>query len=220
MDGEPRRASPGSIERLLTRCAAGDAAAFRRLYDVQSARLYGLALRVTGRPDLAADAVHDALLRVWRGAERFGPDGGDAGAWLLAAVRYRALDLARPQARRAGDGGGEAGSAGAADAAAADAPARLGGTRDGEALRRGLDAMAPERRRLVLLAFVEGLTHPELAARTGQPPGAVRSALRRALAALRDRLDAPGASPGASPGAPLGGSPDASSGRAPGGGAT
>ena len=212
MDGEPRRASPGSIERLLTRCAAGDAAAFRRLYDVQSARLYGLALRVTGRPDLAADAVHDTLLRVWRGAERLGPDGGDAGAWLLAAVRYRALDLARPEARRAGGDGGEAGSAEATASGVAASLARLGGTRDGEALRRGLDGVAPERRRLVLMAFVDGLTHPGLAARTGQPPGAVRASLRRALAALRDRLDAPGA--------PRGQAPDASSGRAPGGAAT
>lgn len=210
MDGEARRASPGDIERLLTRCAAGDAVAFRRLYDVQSARLYGIALRVTGRADLAADAVHDALLRVWRGAERFGPDGGDAGAWLLAAVRYRALDLARSETRRAGGGG--AGSAEAADSEATASLARLGGTREGEALRRGLGGVSPERRRLVLLAFVEGLTHPELAARTDQPPGAARTALRRALAALRDRLDAPDAPPE--------GSPDASSGRAPGGAAT
>ena len=183
--------------------------AFRRLYDVQSARLYGLALRVTGRADLAADAVHDALLRVWRGAERFGPDGGDAGAWLLAAVRYRALDLARPETRRAGGGGDDAGSAEASDSEATAFLARLGGTRDGEALRRGLGGVSPERRRLVLLAFVEGLTHPELAARTDQPPGAARAALRRALAALRDRLDAPPE-----------GSPDASPGRAPGEAAT
>lgn len=190
MDGEPRRTSPGEIERLLMRCAAGDAPAFRRLYDLQSARLYGLALRITGRADLASDAVHDAMLRVWRGADRFGPERGDARAWLLAAVRYRALDLAGPDARPAGHEHAHGGAPGEADPLA-----RLSGTRAGEALRRRLGRVAPDRRRLVLLAFVDGLTHPDLAARTGRPPGAVRAAIRRALASLRERPDAAAEAP-------------------------
>src|SRR6185437_3568998 len=81
------------LDDLLHRCRDGDAAAFRRLYDAESPRLYGLALRITGQAALAADAVHDAFLQVWQKATRFDPGRGSAGAWLTALVRYRAIDL-------------------------------------------------------------------------------------------------------------------------------
>ena len=184
MDGRTEQGSLDEVGQLLLRCSAADAGAFRRLYELRSARLYGLALRITGEPALAADAVHDAMLQVWRNAGRFDPGRGSAEGWLLALVRYRALDLARR-------GGRERPGAEPPDEPdpGPDSLARLSAARDGQALRRCLADVAPERRRLVLMAFVQGLTHPELAARTGQPLGTVKSSIRRALASLRACLE-------------------------------
>ena len=142
-----------------------------------------MALRITRQPALASDAVHDALLQVWRNAARFDPARGTARAWLLSLVRYRALDLV-------GRTGREVLGADVPEQADPDPSAldRLQTTQEGRALHDCLQTIEPERRYLVVLAFVEGLTHTEVAARAGQPLGTVKSAIRRALLALRSCL--------------------------------
>ena len=80
------------VAMLLARCAQADGDAFRRLYDSQSSLLYAVAMRITRDTALASDAVHDAMLQVWRNAARFDPARGSARAWLASLVRYRALD--------------------------------------------------------------------------------------------------------------------------------
>ena len=165
---------------LLARCAQEDSAAFRLLYDQQSPTLYGVAMRITRDASLAADAVHDAMLQVWRNAARYDPARGNGRAWLVSLVRYRALDLIGRIRREV---------VGAEVPETVDpeplALERLAATRDGEALRRCLDTVEPARRRLVILAFVDGLTHTEIAARARQPLGTVKSSIRRALQTLR-----------------------------------
>ena len=169
---------------LLARCAQADGSAFRRLYDLQSPRLYAVALRITRRPALAADAVHDAMLQVWRNAARYDPARGNAGAWLLSLVRYRALDsIGRIGREVPGEAVPEAGDP---DPGPLD---RLLATEAGTALHRCLATLDPERRRLVLLAFLDGLTHAEVAARAALPLGTVKSGIRRGLLALRSCLD-------------------------------
>ena len=78
---------PGPLHGLIERCAAGDKAAFRTLYDMQSARLNGVALRITRQASSAADAVHDAFLQVWQQASRFDAGRGSPEVWLPALVR-------------------------------------------------------------------------------------------------------------------------------------
>lgn len=169
---------------LLDRCAQGDGPAFRRLYDSQSGLLYAIALRITQDAALAADAVHDAMLQVWRNAARFDPARGHPRAWLASLVRYRALDAIARTRREV---------VGAEIPEAADPDPlpleRLLSSREGEALHRCLEAVEPERRGLVILAFVEGLTHSEVARRVRQPLGTVKSAIRRTLFALRACLN-------------------------------
>ena len=168
---------------LLTRCAQADGVAFRRLYDLQSATLYGVALRITRQPALAADAVHDAMLQVWRNAARFDPARGNARGWLLSLVRYRALDSI---ARIGREGpGGEVPEVADTDP---DPLNRLLATQEGMRLHHCLEEVEPGRRSLVLLAFFEGLTHSEIAERVGQPLGSIKSGIRRALLALRNCL--------------------------------
>lgn len=168
---------------LLVRCAQSDGAAFQRLYQLQSPVLYGVALRLTRNAALASDVVHDALLQVWRNADRYDPERGSPRAWLLSLVRYRALDAMRRHGREAP---GEIPDRADPDPDPLD---RMMATSEGEALRRCLDQVPEERRSWVVMAFLDGLTHMELAARLGQPLGTVKSGLRRTLQTLRACLD-------------------------------
>ena len=165
---------------LLHRCAGGDRAAFRLLYDRWGSRLYGIALGITRQSSLAADALHDAFLQIWQQAHRFDPDRGGPEAWMVGMVRYRALDIVRRQAREIP--GYEAEDR---EDESPDALARLVSTTEGAALHRCLKELEEERRRLVVMAFVDGLSHSELAVRLRMPLGTVKSWIRRSLMQLR-----------------------------------
>lgn len=183
---QAEQSTPGTYDEvamLLVQCAQSDTTAFRTLYDQQSALLYGIAMRITRDAALASDAVHDAMLQVWRNAARFDPDRGNGRAWLISLVRYRALDSIGRIKR-------EVQGAALPDPVDPDPLPldRLQSARDGEALHRCLSEVEPARRNLVVLAFVEGLTHSEVAARVRQPLGTVKSSIRRALLALRSCL--------------------------------
>lgn len=169
---------------LLARCAMADRAAFRRLYELNSGRLYAIALRITRQPALASDAVHDALLQVWRNAARFDPERGNADGWLISLVRYRALDIARRQTRETP--GLDMPEMPDTDP---DALSRLVSVSEGAALRLCLGEVDAPRRTLVVLAFIEGLTQSEVAVRVGQPLGTVKSSIRRALLSMRSCLE-------------------------------
>lgn len=168
---------------LLEQAAAGDRAAFRVLYDRHAPRLYGVALRIVRQPGLAADALQEAFVQVWQNARQFDPERGNAEAWMTGLVRYRALDLLR----RAGP------AMRSLDDTPVETPVELAALEahaDGGALRQCLERLAPDRRRLVVLAFVDGFSHAELAARLATPLGTVKSSIRRALASLRECLEA------------------------------
>jgi RNA polymerase sigma-70 factor (ECF subfamily) len=170
---------------LVRRCAAGDRTAFRLLYDRWGGRLHGVALRITRQSSLAADAVHDCFVQVWQQAHRFDLERGSAEAWLISLARYRALDLVRRQARE--QPGYEADER---EDDSPDALSRLVSTAEGAALHRCLGELDAERRRLVVMAFVDGLSHSELARRLSLPLGTIKSSIRRSLLALRGCLAA------------------------------
>lgn len=172
------------IAALLKLCGEGDRVAFRRLYDLQSPRLYGLALRMMQQPALAADAVHDAFVQVWQRAARFDPARGAAEAWLASLLRYRAIDILRQRSREqyGHEGGDEPDPA-------PDAFAHVAAKADSAALQRCLAELEDGQRRVVLLAFMDGLSHSELAARLQAPLGTIKSWVRRALLGLRRCLE-------------------------------
>jgi RNA polymerase sigma-70 factor (ECF subfamily) len=177
--------SLNDIAGLLAAVAEGDRTAFRSLYDLQSARLYGIAMRVTRQPSLAADAVQDAFLQVWRHAVRYDATRGAPEAWLVSLVRYRALDIARRRQRETSDD-----DIPEAEDTDPDPLARLEQSEAGRALHACLAQLEEERRRLIVLAFVEGLTHAEVAAKLAMPLGTAKSWIRRGLQALRTCLEA------------------------------
>lgn len=122
-------------------------------------------------------------MQIWQQAGRFDPARGSGEAWLIALARYRALDIVRRRGREI-----------LSDAVpeqeddSPDAFALLARGAEGAALRRCLGELEPDRRQLILLAFVQGLSHTELAARLDTPLGTVKSWIRRSLAALRTCL--------------------------------
>ncbi|MCL2430459.1 MAG: sigma-70 family RNA polymerase sigma factor [Alphaproteobacteria bacterium] len=174
----------------MTESAGGNRSAFRRLYDLESPRLYGIALRITRQAALAADAVHDAFVSAWQYADRFDPKHGSAEAWLTSIVRYRALDIARRGSRELT--GLELPEVEDHDP---DPLARMMQSAEGAALRRCLEQLDEERRTLIVHAFMDGLTHAELAERHAMPLGTVKSAIRRGLAGLRRCLEPVEAAP-------------------------
>ena len=170
---------------LIARCASQDRAAFRALYAAWSGRLHGVAMRITRDPALAADATHDAFVQVWQQAGRFDPAKGEAGAWLLTLARYRALDMVRRRGREVlGHEAAEESDP------APDALSQLMSASDGGALHRCLELLSAERRQLVILAFVEGFSHSQLALRQNLPIGTIKSWIRRSLLGLKECLAA------------------------------
>jgi RNA polymerase sigma-70 factor (ECF subfamily) len=174
------------LATLLRAMAGGDRPAFAELYRITAPQLFGVALRMLQRRDWAEETVHDAYLRIWQRAGAYAPAKGTALGWLCAIVRNAALDRLRRQRREL-----PLDAAPEYEDLADEAPGpldQLMATSDGQALARCLDTVEPESRQCLVLAYWEGLTHEELARRTGRPLGTVKSWIRRALVRLRDCL--------------------------------
>lgn len=172
-------ATEAQVAAALSRCAAGDRPALRVIYDLEAARMAGVARRILRRPELAEEAVQDAFMRVWRSAASFDPAKGAARTWLYAVLRNSALSILRDEGRFAAEED-------AADAVAPMADSALARLPEASALRRCLERLDPSRRSVVVLAYVHGLSHGELAGRLGVPLGTVKSWVRRSLISLQE----------------------------------
>ena len=97
--------TPVEITWLLAAVSKGDADAFERLYVASSAKLYGVALRIVRRHDLAADVMEEAYLQIWEGAGEFNPTHSTPLAWMVAITRatgHRRRAAAQHRCRRPG----------------------------------------------------------------------------------------------------------------------
>lgn len=169
----------------LEACARRDPAALRRLYEREGGFLMAVALRIVRRREVAADVIHDAFLDIWQGAGNFDRGRGSGRAWMTSIVRYRALKHTR-QAHREREFDPEQHGGDPDDAP--DPLAALETVQDSARLRGCLTALQPERRQVIVLAYVDGLSHVEIAARVGAPLGTVKAWIRRSLLALKECL--------------------------------
>jgi RNA polymerase sigma factor (sigma-70 family) len=174
-----------SAGSLLRRCAEGDRTALRAIYDAEAARMLGVSMRLLRRRALAEEAVHDTFLQVWQKAASFDPERGEAQTWLYAILRNRCLNILRGEARTELVEDFEPMGLEAPDVDPETLVVRLSDT---EALKRCLERLEPNRREAILLAYVQGLSHGELAGRLGVPLGTMKSWIRRSLVALRECL--------------------------------
>lgn len=169
---------------LLARIAGGDRTALQSLYKAQSVRLFGIAMAILRDRDAAADAVHDGFLNIARRAGQFDSALGAAEAWIGAVIRHAALDIARRRGREIPTD----------DATLGDLPTEatqldaIAAGEEGARLRACLEGLPEKNRKGIILAFVDGLSHPQIAARLEQPLGTVKAWIRRGLLSLRECL--------------------------------
>jgi len=178
---DSRTAAPSSVDVLIEAVGRGSPVALKRLYDVESRRLYGIALRIARRPEIAADVLQEAFLQIWQNAATFSAERGAGAAWLTGVVRFRALDAVRKVGRETLSDDPALGD----EALEPDVVEKLDAVAQTAALRRCLTLLEDEQRRCILLAFVDGLSHSQIAERIKAPLGSVKSWIRRGLHSLK-----------------------------------
>lgn len=178
---------PEALKAAVLACAAGDASGIDAILQSEGGRLLGVARRMLGRPELAEDAVQDAMVQVWRKAGQFRADDGSARGWVYAILRNRCRNILRDGSRMSTLAPDELASLQEARQLAVPAEGweRLTGS---DKLRECLGQLESGARRCILLAHVAGYSHGEIAAMQNVPLGTAKSWIRRGLAALRDCL--------------------------------
>jgi len=174
---------PGfSVEAALIACAAGDKAALRALYEAEAPQMLGVATRILKRRSVAEEVLHDAFLKIWEAAPRFDGKTGHGRAWIYTILRNHALNVLRGEARLDLIADYDSMALESVEDSPETIMARLS---DEGALKRCLETLDDARRKIILLAFTEGLSHGEIAERLKTPLGTVKSWLRRSLLSLR-----------------------------------
>jgi RNA polymerase sigma-70 factor (ECF subfamily) len=166
-------------ESLLAATARGDLEAFYQLYLRYSGRVLAYARRTCRDAALAEDVTQEVFTAVWTRAATYRPDRGSAPAWLFTLTRNKLVDHWRRSGR-------------SAEMAALDDLRTLAqGPEDGDlrvTLRQALAHASPEQRQAIRMAFFNGLTHEEAAARLALPLGTLKSRIRLGLRTMREAL--------------------------------
>ncbi len=180
------------LDRIAARGAhsgghADSEAALRELYDLTSARLYGVALRIVTNREWAEDVLQDAYLNIWRIAGAYRGALSPPLAWMGVIVRSRALDFLRRRASERADAGLELDAA-ISETVAGDAPDPLDTSQASEqawALHECLRQLEARQREVLSLAYLRDLSHSELAQQLKVPLGSVKTWIRRGIEQLR-----------------------------------
>lgn len=175
---------PEHLVGLLAATARQDEVAFAELYDATKRKLFGIALTVLHRRDLAEDVVQEAFLRIWRHAARFDPARGTPITWMATIVRNLAIDVKRSPAAEATDDSALTvipfnGRSALDEIEASDNHRRL---------HEVMKALDPMKRKLVIAAYINGESREELSERFGAPVNTIKTWLRRAVLDIRAGL--------------------------------
>lgn len=172
---------------LLAATAKGDQAAFERLYAATRSKLYGIALRILKRADLADEVMQESYLKIWAEAGRFDPAVASPITWMVTIARNKAIDLLRKRSDVSIDDEPEAVET------EAETPNPLAQREMNEELTRLLACLGQldeERQRMVLLAYYSGASREQLALKFSMPVNTVKTWLRRSLREIRECLGA------------------------------
>jgi RNA polymerase sigma-70 factor (ECF subfamily) len=168
---------------------AGDEAALSAIYDRYSAMLFAMLMRVLNDRQAAEEVLQDLFMQVWQNAAQFDAKRGSLPAWLLVTGRNRAISRLRGSRYREvlEEKEGDYANTFASDQNIEDEAARGELARS---LTTALSTLPAEQRRALELAYFEGMTQSEIAAKTGTPLGTVKTRVRAAMQSLRQILDA------------------------------
>ncbi|MGQ0809749.1 MAG: sigma-70 family RNA polymerase sigma factor [Nitrospiraceae bacterium] len=190
MEASPQHAATSIDPKLIARVVKGDAHAFTQLYDQSCSLLYTLALRILGNRDEVAELLQDVYLEVWRKSARYDVGRGTPIAWLVTLTRSRAIDRLRTRASR--------------PQAVADSMDNLttihipdqgpgpfehhADTEVRHQVASALGALPAAQQQALEMAFYEGLSHVEIAARLNQPLGTIKTRIKLGMTKLRTAL--------------------------------
>jgi RNA polymerase sigma-70 factor (ECF subfamily) len=166
---------------LLAKVEHGDQQAMGLLFDRYSGMVYSVALRVLNDTGQAEDVMQDIFIQIWKKPSAFVSGRGSLGAWLVVVARNRAIDALRR--RRPTDSVEDVVLASSTDLGAeAERNTMM------EKVRAYMQQLPPEQRKSVEMAYFEGLSHSEIAEKTGDPLGTVKTRIRLALITLRKAM--------------------------------
>ena len=170
-----------SDKELVSRVRAGDQNAMGTLYDRYSPLVYAVGLRVLTDTAAAEDVLQEVFMQLWRSPARFDASRGSLGAWLAVIARNRAIDALRKRRY-------ESDIEDIVVSVEPDLASEADRSRAAKNVRDVLNGMHPAQRQALELAFFEGLTHTEIAAKIREPLGTIKTRIRAGLLALRKAL--------------------------------
>jgi RNA polymerase sigma-70 factor, ECF subfamily len=167
--------------KLVTAIRSGDESAMAVLYDRYSSLVYSVALRVLGDTGIAEDVLQEIFMQLWRNPGLFDSSRGNLAPWLAVITRNRSIDSLRKR-RPETD---------IEDVIVSVEPDMAGDAERSRAMEKvhgALGLMPLPQRSALEMAYFEGLTHTEIAAKTGEPLGTVKTRIRAGLLALRKAI--------------------------------
>jgi RNA polymerase sigma-70 factor (ECF subfamily) len=174
------------IRRLILRSATREAEAFETLYKLTAPVLMGVAFKITGRRELAEEVLHDAFVKIWHEATRFDASATRPVAWMATIVRNRAIDVvSRADVARVAQVEDVDALIDAHFDWQDSAEGAAGARQMRHWLRGCLDELKGSERQALVLAYLHGLSHGELASHLAAPLGTIKSWVRRGMRSLK-----------------------------------
>lgn len=181
------RAGVADLDCLIAGMLHGDERSLEQLYDATVGKLYALASAMLRSVEDAEEVVCMTYAYAWSHASRYDAARGNVLGWLVMLCRSRALDRLRQRQLTVITADSSSLEDVEAEGDRPDDILSLMQQRSG--VHAALSQLTPERRRLISLAFLHGMSHQEIADATGMALGTVKSHLRRALTQLREQLE-------------------------------
>jgi len=163
---------------LVSAIRSGDEQAMAQLYERYSGIVYSVALRILGDTGAAEDILQEVFMQLWRSPDMFEATRGSLPGWLAVVTRNRAIDSLRKRRPETE----------ITDVIVSIEPDLAGSaqsTRALEKIRSALGGMPAPQRSALEMAFFDGLTHTEIAEKTGEPLGTIKTRIRAGLLTLR-----------------------------------
>ena len=163
---------------LVAAIRSGEESGMAALYDRYSGVVYAVALRVLGDTGAAEDVLQEVFMQLWRNPNLFDSNRGNLAPWLAVITRNRAIDVLRKRKP-------ETDIADVVVSVQPDLDGDAGRTQAMAKVRSTLSSMPSAQRDALEMAYFEGLSHSEIAAKTGEPLGTIKTRIRAGLLTLR-----------------------------------